>query len=283
MVVEGAELLSVALDAGAPVESVYLAPDAGDNPSVAAAVARAFEAGSRVFDLGAGVLERVADTVTPQPVLAVVGFEPPNLDSMREADLVVVCADVRDPGNAGTLIRTADAAGAGGVVCCDGTVDPYNPKTVRASAGSVFHLPIVAGGEAVTAIGTLRQWGLRILGTVVREGTDYADVDLTDRVALVFGNEASGLAPGVVAALDVPVTIPMAGRAESLNVSVSAAVLCFEVLRQRRMGGPPAEGQKGRPEGQQGGRRTDPDAARSTMPKVESRPVGDTTDGGSPS
>ena len=279
MVVEGAELLSVALDAGAPVESVYLAPQASGNPAVAAATARAFEVGSRVFDLGAGVLERVADTVTPQPVLAVVGFESPDLASVREADLVVVCADVRDPGNAGTLIRTADAAGAGGVVCCDGTVDPYNPKTVRASAGSVFHLPIVAGGEAVTAIRSLRQWGLRALGTVVREGVDYADIDLTDRVALIFGNEASGLPPDVVAALDDPVTIPMAGRAESLNVSVSAAVLCFEVLRQRRKGGPGPR-PKAKPEEQQGGRRPDSNAAGSTMPEMESRPVGDTTDGG---
>jgi TrmH family RNA methyltransferase len=283
MVVEGAELLSVALDTGAPVESVYVAPEGRDNPVVAGVVARAFQAGARVFDLGAGVLERVADTVTPQPVLAVVGFEPPDLSAVREADLVVVCADVRDPGNAGTLIRTADAAGAGGVVCCDGTVDPYNPKTVRASAGSVFHLPIVAGGEAVAVIGALGGWGLRALGTVVRDGVDYADVDLTDRVALVFGNEASGLAPDVLAALDVPVTIPMAGRAESLNVSVSAAVLCFEVLRQRRKGGSSGgRGRKGNDgsSGEQGAGRTDPGAAGSTMPGMETRRVGETTDGG---
>jgi TrmH family RNA methyltransferase len=242
---------------------------------VAAVAARAFDAGSRVFDLEPGVLERVADTVTPQPVLAVVGFEPPDLGALRQADLVVVCADVRDPGNAGTLIRTADAAGAGGVVCCDGTVDPYNPKTVRSSAGSVFHLPIVAGGEAVAVVETLGSWGLRTLGTVVREGVDYADLDLTDRVALVFGNEAAGLSAEVVAALDQAVTIPMAGRAESLNVGVSAAVLCFEVLRQRRKG---QQGQRGK--SQRGGPGTDPGAMGSTMPEMEMRPAGETTEGG---
>ena len=275
MVVEGAELLSVALDAGVAVESVYVAPDGRDNAAVTAVAARAFEAGSRVFDLEPGVLERVADTVTPQPVLAVVGFEPPDLGALRQADLVVVCTDVRDPGNAGTLIRTADAAGAGGVVCCDGTVDPYNPKTVRASAGSVFHLPIVAGGEAVAVIETFGAWGLRTLGTVVRDGVDYTDIDLTDRVALVFGNEAAGLSAEVLAALDETVTIPMAGRAESLNVSVSAAVLCFEVLRQRRKG---EHGQRGK--GEHAGRRTEPGATRSTMPEMETGPVGETTDGG---
>jgi len=275
MVVEGAELLSVALDAGVAVESVYVAPDGRDNAAVTAVAARAFEAGSRVFDLEPGVLERVADTVTPQPVLAVVGFEPPDLGALRQADLVVVCTDVRDPGNAGTLIRTADAAGAGGVVCCDGTVDPYNPKTVRASAGSVFHLPIVAGGEAVAVIETFGAWGLRTLGTVVRDGVDYTDIDLTDRVALVFGNEAAGLSAEVLAALDETVTIPMAGRAESLNVSVSAAVLCFEVLRQRRKG---EHGQRGK--GEHAGRRTEPGATGSTMPEMETGPVGETTDGG---
>jgi RNA methyltransferase, TrmH family len=313
MVVEGAELLSVALDAGAPVESVYVAPEGRDNAAVRAVSSRAFEAGSRVFDLDAGVLERVADTVTPQPVLAVVGFQPPDLGVLRQADLVVVCSDVRDPGNAGTLIRTADAAGADGVVCCDGTVDPYNPKTVRASAGSVFHLPIVAGGEVDSVIEGLRGFGLRTLGTVVRDGVDYADVDLTDRVALVFGNEASGLSDEVLTALDVAVTIPMAGRAESLNVSVSAAVLCFEVLRQRRKGGqsqrpngesrrPSAESQQASGESQQAsgesqqasresqqghgdqaehaGQRTDAGAAGPTMPEMETRPAGEMTDGG---
>jgi TrmH family RNA methyltransferase len=191
----------------------------------------------------------------------------------------------RRSGNAGTLIRTADAAGADGVVCCDGTVDPYNPKTVRASAGSVFHLPIVAGGEVDSVIETLRGFGLRTLGTVVRDGVDYADVDLTDRLALVFGNEASGLSDGVLAALDVAVTIPMAGRAESLNVSVSAAVLCFEVLRQRRKGGesqqPDGESHQGQgDQAEHGEQRTDAGAARSTMPEMETRPAGETTDGG---
>jgi TrmH family RNA methyltransferase len=292
MVVEGAELLSVALDAGAPVESVYIAPEGRDNATVLAVSSRAFEAGSRVFDLDAGVLERVADTVTPQPVLAVVGFQPADLGSLGQADLVVVCSDVRDPGNAGTLIRTADAAGADGVVCCDGTVDPYNPKTVRASAGSVFHLPVVVGGEVDSVIETLGGFGLRTLGTVVRDGVDYADVDLTDRVALVFGNEASGLSAEVLAALDVAVTIPMAGRAESLNVSVSAAVLCFEVLRQRRKAGlsQPPSGESHRPsvesqpphgdQAEHGGLRTDAGAAGSTLREMETRPAGETTDGG---
>jgi RNA methyltransferase, TrmH family len=234
LVVEGAELLSVALAAGAAVESVYVAPDGRDAPAVAEAVARAFEAGARVFDLAPGVLERVADTVTPQPVLAVVGFVPATVEQVAGATMVVVCADVRDPGNAGTIIRTADASGVDAVVCCDGTVDPTNPKTVRASAGSVFHLPIVMGGEAGAVLADLRGHGLVTVGTVVRDGVDYTAFDWNQRVAVVLGNEASGLAAELMTAIDARVSIPMAGRAESLNVSVSAAVLCFEARRQRR-------------------------------------------------
>jgi TrmH family RNA methyltransferase len=190
-----------------------------------------------VFDLAPGVIERIADTVTPQPVLAVVGFDPATLDEIKGVSMVMVCVDVRDPGNAGTMIRTADAAGVGAVVCCDGTVDPTNPKAVRASAGSLFHVPTVVGGDAVTVIETLRGWGFTAAGTVVHAGDDYTRFDWHQKVAAVFGNEASGLGPSVVEHLDHRLTIPMEGRAESLNVGVASAVFCFEAARQRRVSG----------------------------------------------
>lgn len=248
--VEGAELLTTALDAGLPVESVYVAPGGRSIPAIAGALQRAFATGARVFDLAPGVLERLADTVTPQPVVAVVGFIPASLTTLERSSLVLVCADVRDPGNAGTMIRTADAAGVDAVVCCDGTVDPTNPKTVRASAGSLFHVPLVVGGEATAVLDRLRTWGLSAVGAEVRGGVDYTRFDWRCRVALVVGNEASGLDSAVRSRLDHRVSIPMAGRAESLNVSVSAAVLCFEALRQRRsdacpggdLGGPTISG-----------------------------------------
>ncbi len=245
--------MSVALEAGAAVESVYVAPEGRSNPVVSDVVGRAYEHGARVFDLAPGVIERMADTVTPQPVLAVVGFVPTSIEEVAgSSSMVLVCADVRDPGNAGTVIRTADASGADAVVCCDGTVDPTNPKTVRASAGSVFHTPIVMGGDALAVVGDLHRRSFTTVGTLVRGGTDYTAFDWRQRVAVVLGNEASGLSDEVAAALDARVSIPMAGQAESLNVSVSAAVLCFEALRQRRTG---------------------PGERRSTMPEVESAPT----------
>ncbi len=197
------------------------------------AVERAQGRGVRVFALGPGVVERVADTVTPQPLLAIVRTPEATLDDLAAATFVVVCVDVRDPGNAGAVIRSADAAGADGVVCCAGTVDPFNPKTVRASAGSVLHLPVVAGDDPSDVLDELHRRGMRRLAAVAHGGTPYEEVDFTAPLALVLGNEAAGLPDALGERIDGRVTIPMAGRAESLNVSMAAAVLSFAVLRAR--------------------------------------------------
>ncbi len=233
-VVEGAKLLGCALDAGAEIEAVFVGSDeAAGAPAVTAVVGRARASGIRVYQLDAGVVEKVADTVTPQPLLAVVRTPRAALDDLVAATFVVVCVDVRDPGNAGAVIRSAHAAGADAVVCCAGTVDPFNPKTVRASAGSVLHLPVVTDPEPAGVLDALEGWGLRCLAAVAHGGTPYTEVDLVAPLALVLGNEASGLPAEIADRLDRRVTIPMAGRAESLNVSMAAAVLCFEVRRAR--------------------------------------------------
>lgn len=224
-------MLDEALAAGAPVESVYAGPGAP-----AEVLERAEAAGIRVHVLAPGVVERVAGTVNPQPVLAVVRNIDVPLATLADARLVLVCVDVRDPGNAGTVVRCAEAAGVGGIVFCEGTVDVYNPKTVRASAGSIFHVPVVAGGDAMEVLDQMSTWGLRRLGTTVGDGRPYTEVDLTARTALVLGNEATGLPARVIGGLDEAVTIPMAGRTSSLNVGMAAAVLCFEAARQRTMG-----------------------------------------------
>lgn len=235
--VEGAKVLGEALAAGA-VESVYLDPGAGAAERDLAR--RCLDAGARVFELEAGVLARVAGTVTPQPILAVAADPSRTLGALGAGRprLVVVCADVRDPGNAGTVLRSAAAAGADGVVACDGSVDLLNPKTVRASAGAVFRVPVVNGGDPAEVLDTVAAWGLARLGAAARGGADYLDADLAAPTALVLGNEAHGLRAEVAARLDGEVTIPMAPGAESLNVGIAAAVLCFEAARRRRSGVP---------------------------------------------
>jgi RNA methyltransferase, TrmH family len=140
-------------------------------------------------------------------------------------------------------------------------VDPTNPKTVRASAGSIFHLPVLEGGPVVELIRRLREGRYTTVGTVARDGGAYTDFDWCRPVAIVLGNEAAGLADEVVDALDATVTVPLDGQAESLNVSTAAAVVCFEARRQRLVADADPSGSKGISTG------------RPTMPGMEARPA----------
>lgn len=235
-------MLRTALEAGVVPESVFLGAEAVDRGAAATAARLAGERGARVFLLGRGVLERVADTVTPQPVLAVVPMASDGLAALAGGRLVVVMLGTRDPGNAGTVVRSADAAGADAVVSTGTSVDPYNPKAVRASAGSLFHLPVVVEPEPAEVLRALAEYGYRRLGTTVQSATSYTDVDWTVPTAIVLGNETAGLNRQFAGSLDAMVRIPMPGKAESLNVGVACAVLCFESLRQRQEKGEAGRG-----------------------------------------
>jgi TrmH family RNA methyltransferase len=210
---------------------------------------RALRAGARVFELTKGTMERVADTVTPQPVCAVMGLvDVPFEEVLGEADiagsavsggLAVVCIDVRDPGNLGVLMRSAAGSGALAVVCTPGTVDPFNPKTVRASAGAIFQVSLARAPGVGETLDRLRSAGFRLVATVARGGVDYSAADWSGRVALLLGNEASGLPADVVERADSAVTVPMAAGTESLNVAMTGTVLCFEASRQARAAASP--------------------------------------------
>jgi len=232
------------------------------------AVAEAFRCGARITDLfvtahartrhqdlvdeiaGAGIgvhlvsgeiMAELAQTVTPQGLLAVCGFVDVPLAGITKPAprLVTVLANVRDPGNAGTVLRTADAAGAQAVVFADASVDPYNGKCVRASAGSLFHLPVVAGAGLEAAVSALRQAGLRIVAADGRAGRPLDDpgvqARLAEPTAWMFGNEAWGLPPELVALADEPVAVPIYGRAESLNLAAAAAVCLYASARAQRV------------------------------------------------
>lgn len=251
-VAEGTKLVEAALDAGARLEAIFVADDWRSATAAAVVVERAAALGVTVFELGPGVMERVADTVSPQPVCAVVEAVDIGLDELllrtskplggelgpagqcEAACVVVVCVDVRDPGNLGSVLRIAGATGARGVICCAGTVDPFNPKVVRASAGAVFRVPLVVGTPPVEALEALGRGGYRRWATVPSGGTDYAVADLGGPSAFVLGNEGAGLADEVVGLLDGALTIPMQAGTESLNVAMTVAVLCFEAVRRHR-------------------------------------------------
>lgn len=185
-------------------------------------------------------LAGLCDTVHPQGLVAVCRFvDRPLAQVLDEAlRLVAVCVDVRDPGNAGTVIRCADAAGAGAVLLAGHSVDPYNPKTVRASVGSIFHLPLALAADPAEAVRATSAAGLTVLAADGRGELDLDDaLDaglLAAPTAWVFGNEARGL-PGELAALaDHRVRIPIHGRAESLNLATAAAVCLYASARAHR-------------------------------------------------
>lgn len=244
-VVEGPVAVREALDAGAPVRDVFVdaavARSARDDAStpVGQALAAAAAAGVSVHLLTEGVLATVADTVTPQGLVAVAERRPVDVVSFATASgPVVVLAGVADPGNAGTVIRTAEAAGAAGVLFCADAVDPFGPKTVRAAAGSVFRVPVAevaAGAATVAALLALHGAGRALIGTTSVGGSAPEDAELTGAMALLLGGEAHGLPPDLSTMLDRTVSIPMAGSIESLNVAVSAAVVLFEAARQTRL------------------------------------------------
>lgn len=175
----------------------------------------------------------LAETVTPQGVVAVCDHLDVPLPQALAARprLVAILAGISDPGNAGTVLRTADAAGAGAVVFAGDAVDPYNGKCVRATAGSLFHLALVRGGDAGQIVAACRDAGLRVLAA-----DPYGDVDLyrcrlDAPTAWLFGSEAHGLPPELAAAADARVRIPIHGRAESLNLAAAAAVCLYSSAR----------------------------------------------------
>jgi TrmH family RNA methyltransferase len=236
--VEGPQGVAEALATGARLTELFVT---GEGRSRYAELADlASRQGADVQLVSGEVMAALAQTITPQGVLGVCTFIDVPLAQLTGASpaLVVVLAHVRDPGNAGTVLRTADAAGAHGVVFSAASVDPYNGKCVRASAGSLFHLPVVVGVSAAEAAASLRAAGLRILaaaGRGRRSLDELADAgELAGPTAWLFGNEAWGLPGDLLALADETVAVPIYGRAESLNLAAAAAVCLYGSARAQR-------------------------------------------------
>ena len=198
------------------------------------------QAGAPVALVSGDVMASIAQTVTPQGIAAVCHRLDVTIDEAlaKPPRLVTVLVDARDPGNTGTVIRTADAAGADAIVLTGGSVDPYNGKCVRATAGSIFHVPLVVAGPVEPAVDRLREAGLGILAA---DGAGDVDLDtaldsgsLERPTAWLFGNEAWGLSDAVRSLADAVIRVPIHGRAESLNLAAAAAVCMYASARAHR-------------------------------------------------
>ena len=241
VVIDGPRAVDGALDRGAKFLTVYIGDDA--NWLATAVSARARDLGISVRHLGAGVADRVSELRTSTGVFAIVGQPRADVAALDAGDLWLVLPAINDPGNLGTMIRSAEAAGADGISIGPGSVDPYNPKVVRASSGAAFGITILES-DAMTVLLRLGARGVRRFGAVARGGDALGDIVMTPPIALVLGHETRALhgfgesdTTPIPVDLELPldgaVRIPMAGPAESLNVAMAATVLLFEVARQR--------------------------------------------------
>lgn len=233
--VEGPQLIAEAAALPGAVVEVFATPEAAER--YADLRDRSPVAWQPTDERGVASL---ADTVTPTGVVAVCRADsvlaPWESAVDATARLVVVCADVRDPGNAGTVIRSADAAGADAVVLAGHSVDPLNPKTVRATVGSLFHLPVVVADDVTAALTAIRALGVTVLAADGGGELDLFEADeiLSGATAWLFGNEAWGLPAETAALADHRVRVPIFGGAESLNLSTAAAVCLYASARAQR-------------------------------------------------
>lgn len=235
---EGYEELGLAVDAGVRPDTLFYCPELMGDPTHRELVERVRSSGTEVVRLGRAAFEKAAYREGPDGFLAVVGTV-----SRAVADLplgpdplVLLCQGVEKPGNLGAMLRTADAAGIAAVVAADPVTDWGNPNVVRASKGTVYALP-VASGSTAESVRWLREHRISLVATTPEADLDYTEVDYTGRVAVAVGAEKHGLTDDLLAAATHRVHIPMSGRANSLNVATSAAVVLYEAVRQRRADG----------------------------------------------
>lgn len=232
---EGTNSVAEALHAGV-VEELFFREDSAERNGVVLDLART--EGVRTHAITEKAAKGLSDTVTPPGIVAVCRTIDVDLETAVGADprLVAVPVEVSEPGNAGTVIRVSDAVGANSVVLLGDSVDPHNGKCVRASAGSLFHVPIARERSIDVGLAALRAGGLTILATAADGEIDLDDADeiLAGPTAWLFGNEAHGLAPDVAAAADHRIRIPIHGRAESLNLATAAAICLYASARVQR-------------------------------------------------
>lgn len=236
--VEGYREIRRALEKRVPLQELYVAPEwfLGENePDL---IARAEQAGARVFELSREAFAKVAYRERPDGLLAVAPQWKRSLAdlALRADPFLLVVEAIEKPGNLGTILRSADAAGCDAVIVCDPVTDIFNPNVVRASTGVLFSVPLVVG-ESAGVLAWLRAQRIRTVATTPAAQTLYTAADLRGPLAVVMGSEQYGLSEFWLKQADLPVRIPMAGQADSLNVAMATIITLFEAVRQRGLPG----------------------------------------------
>lgn len=236
--IEGIRFVEEAMNFADDIEQIVYSAKVRENIKGENLLIRAESLNLPLTEVSDPVLKSVADTENPQGVLAIVKM-PAKDQTMeeiinQESPLLLIVDGVQDPGNLGTMVRTADAAGISGIITIKGTVDLYNPKTLRSTMGSVFRVPVFPWDEPAELVSLLKEKGINIFTTSARSEKTIYEADFKGPTAVIMGSEAFGAGAELHDSADEAITIPMLGKAESLNVSVATGVILFEAIRQRR-------------------------------------------------
>ncbi|MCQ2183152.1 MAG: RNA methyltransferase [Bacteroidales bacterium] len=228
-IVEGRRELQHCIDAGFEIDTIFICPELGGTIPP-----KSLRPGSKIFETSREIYRKAAYREGTEGVIAEVRAKETTLSDLKlkENPLIAVLESVEKPGNLGAVLRSADAAGADAVLICDPLTDLYNPNLIRSSIGAVFTVPCVACSSS-DAISWLKENGIRILTAQLQDSSWYYDTDMKHGTAIVIGTESKGLTEAWRQAADAHIRIPMLGRLDSLNASVSAAILLFEAVRQR--------------------------------------------------
>lgn len=235
---EGIRLLETALAAGWQSEYCLYTEQALANRRAQAVIDLLKEQNCRMITVSEAVYAKISDTEQPQGIMVLIRKQTPELPEVlkEKCPLLVILDSVQDPGNLGAVIRTADAAGATAVILTKGCTDLYAGKAVRATMGSLFHLPVVAGVDHETLTEILRSNDITLMASSLNSANSYWETDFTSPSAIVFGNEGQGVSQTLLDTAASRIYIPILGSAESLNVAAAAAVILYEAARQRRLG-----------------------------------------------
>lgn len=231
--VEGLRIVEEAMDEGADIQQILVAESFLSATQSKDIQKRLDVLDATKYQVPDKVFKELTDTEAPQGILAVMRIKRYELaDVITESGYYILLDSIRDPGNMGTIIRTADAAGFSGVIATKGCVDIYNPKVLRSTMGSIFHIPIIQCDETLKVIDILKSKGIKVYASHLEGSRNIFEVEINAGTALVIGSEAEGISNDVAASADELVRIPMPGRAESLNASVAAGIMIFEAVRQ---------------------------------------------------
>ncbi len=233
--VEGIRFVNDAVENGQSIFKVVISDKLESLNGGKALISKLSEVCSEIYNVPDKLFREISDTQSPQGVLAVLQKPEVQMNKVISTGKSVVILDsLQDPGNVGTIIRTADAAGVSAVLMTKGCVDVYSPKVLRSTMGSIFHLPIIENLDTAEIIKELKSLGYKVIASHLNGQNNYYDEDLTVKSAIIVGNEANGISEETAAMSDKLVKIPMPGRAESLNASIAASIMIYELVRQNR-------------------------------------------------